>query len=382
MALFIIENVIFWLSIFIIFWTYAGYFIFLKFFSIFRHFAVEKKEYYPFISIIITVYNEEKRINQKLENTYKISYPGDKMEIIVASDCSTDNTESIVRSFESKGVKLISFPERHGKHFCQGEAIKQAKGEIVILTDATTFLKDDAVKSIVSNFIDDSIGIVSGKDQTNSEDGEAQGEGFYVRYEMKLRALESKAGSLIGASGSFYAARKSVCKIAHPDLSYDFYLPIVAYSNGYRTILDETAIGYYNIVANPKKEFQRKVRTVVHGIDALYHCKSVLNPFQFGIFAFEMASHKLMRWLAPFAMISALIANIPLSFHNHFYLAILLLQIMFYGLTLFAYLIKKLQNNILFKIPYFFVMANSSILVAWFQFLKGEKYVTWQSTQR
>jgi glycosyltransferase involved in cell wall biosynthesis len=378
----VISYLIFWLSVFIIIWTYFGYYIFLKTLAIFRHKAIEKKEYYPFISVIITVFNEEKRISQKIENTFTTTYPHDRMEIIVSSDCSADNTDEIVRSYANRGLKLITFTERHGKHYCQGEAIKQAKGEIVILTDATTFLKDDAIQIIVSNFADNSIGIVSGMDQTISENGKPQGEGFYVKYEMKLRALESAVGSLIGASGSFYAARKIVCKIAHPDLSYDFYLPIIAYSNGYRTIIDESAIGYYNIINDPSKEFQRKVRTVVHGIDGLYHCRKVLNPFKYGFFAFEMASHKLMRWLVPFAMIFAFAANILLSSHNRFYFAFLICQILFYGLTLAAYLIKKLQDKMIFKIPYFFVMANYSILIAWFEFLKGEKYVTWQSTKR
>jgi glycosyltransferase involved in cell wall biosynthesis len=379
---YILGNIVFWISILIIIWTYAGYFLFLKLLAIFRNVTIEKKEHCPFISVIITVYNEERHISQKIENTFKTKYPSDKMEIIIASDCSADKTDEIVKSYAYRGVKLISFTERHGKHYCQGEAIKQAKGEIVILTDATTFLKEDAIQIIVGNFADNDIGIVSGMDQTISESGQPQGEGFYVRYEMKLRALESRVGSLVGASGSFYAARKAVCKIAHPDLSYDFYLPIVAYDCGYRTIIDESAIGYYNIIDNSSKEFQRKVRTVVHGIDVLYHCRNVLNPFKYGFFAFEMVSHKLMRWLVPFAMIIAFIANMALIQSNQFYLAAFCSQILFYGLTLAAYLFKNLQNITIFKIPYFFVMANYSIFIAWFEYLNGERYVTWQSTKR
>ena len=377
-----IAIIIFWISIFLTFWAYIGYYIFLKIVAMFYRKDISKTGDKPFISVVVTAYNEEKRIRHKIENIFKTSYPRDKMEIIVASDCSTDKTNEIVTSFKDQGVRLIAFAERHGKHYCQAEAVQQANGDVVILSDATTFLKEDAIENIISNFSDPTIGVVSGMDNILSEEGEVQGEGLYVRYEMALRSLESKVCSLVGASGSFYAVRKDLYENIYGDMSADFYLPIVAYKNRYRTVLDESAIGYYKILNDPRKEFQRKVRTIVHGIDILIYFRQILNPFKYGFYSFQLLSHKLGRWLVPFTLITALISSALLIGHSGFYKAMFVIQVAAYLSSLAAHYVKKLQSSQLFKIPYFFIMANASILVAWIEYLKGERYITWQATKR
>jgi glycosyltransferase involved in cell wall biosynthesis len=373
---------VFWISLFIVFWSYIGYFVFLKVLVVFKNRKYEKKEIYPHVSVIITAHNEEKRIAQKLENTLKVDYPSDMLEIIVASDYSTDRTVEIVEGFRDRDVKLLSYTERQGKHFCQAEAVGISQGEIIIMTDATTFLKEDAVKLIVENFADPRIGVVSGMDKVALDEGEVEGEGLYVRYEMKLRSLESSVGSLIGASGSFYAVRRPLCIFKYPDKSSDFYLPIIAYTKGYKSILDERAIGYYKVLYDPRKEFDRKVRTVVHGIDVFMNFLSILNPFKYGFYSIQMASHKLARWLVPFALIGALLSNSILVESGKFFFVLMIMQIIVYSLTFLAYFIRPLQQISVFRVPYFFIMANYSILVAWIEYLKGERYVTWQATQR
>jgi len=377
-----IAIVIFWISIFLTFWAYFGYYVFLRFVALFYYKDIRKTGDKPFISVIVTAYNEEIRIKQKIDNIFETSYPHDKLEIIVASDCSTDKTNEIVASFKDRGVRLIAFTERYGKHYCQAEAVQRAKGGIVILSDAATFLKKDAIENIVSNFSDPTIGVVSGMDNILSESGAVQGEGLYVRYEMALRSLESKVCSLVGASGSFYAVRKELYKNIYGDMSADFFMPIVAYKNRYRTVLDETAIGYYKILNDTRKEFQRKVRTIVHGIDILVHFGYILNPFKYGFYSFQLLSHKLGRWLVPFALIAALMASGLLISYNSFYKTVFAIQIAAYLSALAAHYVKKLQSSQLFKIPYFFIMANVSILVAWIEYLKGERYITWQATKR
>lgn len=375
-------KVVFWLSIFIVFWSYIGYYIFLRMLSVFGKTQYEKKKIFPQISVIITAHNEEKRIAQKLENTLKSDYPPDKLEIIVASDYSTDRTTEIVENFRGRGVKLLAYSERQGKHYCQAEAVGIARGEIIVMTDATTFLKEDALNLIVENFADPRIGVVSGMDKVALDEGEVEGEGLYVRYEMQLRALESSVGSLIGASGSFYAVRKSLCKFKFPDKSSDFYLPIIAYTEGYKSIQDERAIGYYKVLYDPKKEFERKIRTVVHGIDVFMNFLYILNPFKYGLYSIQMASHKLARWLVPFALMAALLSNSVIVDSSTVFWVLMIGQMLIYALTLMAFFIKPLQRNSLFRIPYFFIMANYSILVAWIEYLKGERYVTWQATRR
>jgi glycosyltransferase involved in cell wall biosynthesis len=375
-------KLVFWLSIFIIFWSYIGYYLFLKLITLFNKNKYEKKAIFPSVSIIITAHNEEKRIHQKLDNTIQSDYPKDKLEIIVASDNSTDKTEEIIKSYFPQDVKLISFSERQGKHYCQAEAVSQSRGEIIIMTDATTFLNKDAIRMIVENFADPRIGVVSGMDKVALEEGEVEGEGLYVRYEMGLRELESSVGSLIGASGSFYAVRRRLCNFTFPEKSSDFYLPIIAFTEGYKSIQDERAIGYYKVLNDPKKEFTRKVRTVVHGLDVLMSILYVLNPFKYGFYSIQVASHKLARWLVPFAMIGALLSNSVLADSNRVFWILIMAQILVYTMTLFAYFIKPLQQFLLFRIPYFFILANYSILVAWIEYWKGERYITWKATRR
>jgi len=377
-----IIHLLFWVSFFLIFWTYFGYLITLKALSLFYSKGVNKQEYFPEASLIITAYNEEERIGHKIENSLALNYPKNKLEIIVVSDGSTDRTIDIVKSYHDKCVKLLAIPVRHGKHYGQGKGIKMAKNDIVILSDVTTFLKEDAVGKIVRNFADQKIGCVSGLDEIQNVDSNIQGEGAYVKYEMKLRAFESDVNSLVGVSGSFFAVRKHLCQNWIDNLSSDFYMPIIAHMNGYRTVLEKEAIGYYKVLNKQQKEFSRKVRTVVHGIEVLSQFKGILNPFKYGLYSCQMLSHKLSRWLVPLYLIFLFWTNFLLVSQNTFFLITLALQIVFYIFAIFAYFIKSLTKILFFRIPLFFVMVNYSIVVAWHNYFIEGDFVLWEPTKR
>ncbi len=378
----LIMQIIFWFLLSLIFWTYFGYMFALKVISVFRRKKVKKSEYYPEVSLIITAFNEENNIRRKIENSLALNYPEDKLEIIVVSDGSTDNTEDIVRSFEDKGIKLLASSEREGKHFGQGKGVEIAKSELLVFSDVSTFLKSDAVENIIENFADPKIGCISGQDEIKSERFSSQGEGFYVRYEMELRALESASNSLVGVSGSFFAIRKILCENWIGNLSSDFYLPIMTYMNGYRTVLEETAIGYYEILDEERNEFARKVRTIVHGMGVLFRFKEILNPFKYGFFSIQMISHKLSRWLVPLYLIFLFLINLLLIDTTSVFLITLTIQAVFYLLALAGYLIPGLKRHFIFKIPLFFVMVNYSIIVAWYNFLLGKSFIIWEPTKR
>lgn len=373
---------IFVLALAEILWSYAGYPLFLLICSQFIRRTTFLNQWEPEVTVVITAHNEEKRIAQKIENTLALDYPSDKLNVIVVSDASTDGTEEIVRNYVSRGVTLKIIPERRGKHYGQGMGVASSPTELVVLTDATTFLKSDAVRFIVENYADPTIGCASGCDDVKEQPGSSVGEGAYVRYEMALRRLESRVSSLIGASGSFFSVRKSLCDTWIDDMSSDFYMPITCYMKGYRSVLDERAIGYYTVLHDPAREFQRKLRTIVHGLEVLFHFKQVLNPFKYGLFSIQLLSHKLCRWLVPFAMIAALVSNILLLAHGVAYQMIFVLQLTIYCLAAAAYVYRPIQNLTLFKIPLFFVMVNLSILLAWYKYLRGEKYVVWKATER
>jgi cellulose synthase/poly-beta-1,6-N-acetylglucosamine synthase-like glycosyltransferase len=372
----------FWLAMFLIFWTYFGYFLLLWILSFFYSRGSKKDEFTPRVSLIIAAHNEEKRIREKLENSMSLSYPKGKLEIIVVSDASNDRTEEIVGSFKEKGIQSISTAERKGKHYAQKRGIEMATGEIMVLTDASTFLQGDAIQKIVRNFSDASIGCVSGRDRVRSSGSRLQGEGFYVRYEMELRALESRLGSLVGASGSFYAVRKSLCQRWYSEFASDFYLPIISYMSGYRTVLEPEAIGYYEVLKDPQKEFQRKVRTVVRGLEVLFKFKGIMNPFKYGTYSFQMISHKLSRWLVPIYLIFLFGLNLLLLDRGIFFRMLFVFQVLFYLLASTAFLVRRLQDIMLFKIPFFFIVVNLSILVAWYNFLIGKRFVIWEPSKR
>lgn len=377
-----VKEAIFWLSVIGIFWAYFGYWLMLKGLSLFYTRPVARGEAKPPLSIVITAYNEERRIAEKLDNTLALDYPKEMLEIIVVSDGSTDRTEDIVRSYAERGVKLLAIEGRHGKHYGQGRGIRMATSEIVILTDATTFLESDGAAMIVRNFADPTIGCVSSEDRMKSSGGGETGEGMYVTYEMKLRALESAVGSLVGVSGSFWAVRKHLCGDWIDNMSADFYMPSITRINGLRTVVEPQARGYYEVLRDPQKEFARKVRTIVHGFEVLFRFARVLNPFRYGFYAVQMFSHKLCRWLAPLFLIAALVSNIFLWGNGLFYQVAIVAQAGLYALSVLAYLVRRLQGVIIFKVPFFFVMFNLSILVAWYKYLTGQEYVTWEATKR
>lgn len=374
-------QIIFWASVGLTVWTYFGYPIALRLWSAIFPRPIKREEILPPVTVIITGYNEERRIKDKLENVLAADYPKDKFEVIVVSDGSTDRTDDIVRTFADRGVKLLRIPERHGKHYGQGRGIRIATSDIVILSDATTFFDPDGPRRIVRSFADPTVGCVSSEDRMKSSASGSSGEGAYVRYEMMLRTAENMAGGLIGVSGSFYAVRKHLCAEWIDNMSADFFMPIIARRHGFRTVVDKEAFGYYEVVDNPKKEFQRKVRTIVHGMEVFFRLSNIMNPFHYGLFSIQILHHKLSRWLVPCYLIAACAANIAL-WGNPFYDTLLMIQAAFYGLALVGLLIPPARQLFLFKIPFFFAMVNYSILLSWYYYLIGKEFVVWEPTKR
>lgn len=373
---------LFWLSIIFILYAYMGYPLLLMFMSKVRNRTVVKGDIIPNVSFIITAYNEEKRIQEKIEDTLKQEYPKAKLEIIIASDCSVDRTDEIVKSYESQGIRLVRASERRGKEATQKLAIDTATGDIFVFSDVATMLSSHGIRNIVRNFKDPTVGCVSSEDRFVDADGKVSGEGAYVKYEMKLRNLETKVNTLVGLSGSFFAARKEVCQDWAVDLQSDFNTLLNTVKTGLRGVSDPESIGYYKNIIDEKKEFERKVRTVIRGISVFMKSLSLLNPFRYGLFSWQLFSHKLCRWLVPFAMILVLVSNLFLIPHHKMYNYIIILQVLFYVVAFGSSIRKILPFRGLMKIPFYFVMANLSILIAWYRYFKGERLVTWEPSKR
>lgn len=375
-------EVLFWISVGVIVYAYFGYPLLLLVLSkvVKRH--VQVADITPHVTIIIPTYNEKKRIAQKLDNTLTLNYPKELMEIIVTSDCSTDGSDDIVKSYADRGVKLVRQDQRRGKHYAQGLALEQASAEIVVFTDASILLPEDAIRKIVRNFADPSIGCVSSTDRILGENGTVNTEGVYIRYDMLLRKLESMVGSSTGMSGSFYAARKELCDNWIPNMSNDFYIPIRAMMSGYRAILDQEVFGYYKLVGSYKHEFIRKVRTIVHGLQVLFYYADIMNIFRYPFYSVQIISHKMGRWVVPLFMVAAFVSNIFLTGQSLFYYVTMIVQAVFYVIALLAFIAPGLRSILPVRIIYFFTMANASILYAWIRYLGGEMYESWEPSQR
>ena len=376
-------EIVLWASVTLIAYAYLGYPLMLGLASLVRRRRVEKAAVIPSVTFIIAAYNEEKRIAEKLENTLKLVYPRERLEILVASDCSSDRTDEIVISYADRGIQLVRSPVRKGKEAAQKLAVEMAKGEIQVFSDVATMLPEQAVLNIVKNFNDPTVGCVSSVDRFVEEDGRASGEGAYVRYEMLLRALETRVNSLVGLSGSFFAARRTVCQGMWSDeLQSDFNTVLNSMRLGLRGVADPDSVGYYRNIADERKEYDRKVRTVLRGISVFMRSLALANPVRHPVFAWQMLSHKLCRWLVPFAMLAAFVSNAFLAPLSRWYAILFLIQALFYAVALGGILWKPLLRLPAVKLVSFFLLVNASILQAWIRYWSGERLVAWEPSKR
>jgi glycosyltransferase involved in cell wall biosynthesis len=329
------------------------------------------------VSFIITAHNEASRIAEKIENTLDQNYPARSLEIIVASDCSTDETDEIVGAYSPR-VRLVRAWERNGKEAAQRLAIEASSGHILIFSDVATALAPDGVATIVQNFSDPTVGCVSSVDRFVDADGRTSGEGAYVRYEMLLRTLETRVNGLVGLSGSFFAARRVVCGRWADGRQSDFSTLLNAVELGFRGVLDPQTAGYYRNITDQSREFERKIRTVVRGFAVLASNARMLNPFRFGLFAWQLASHKLCRWLVPFGMVGALLSNVLLASGSTFYADMLAGQAAFYG----ASIAGLWSERRILRLPSFLVLANLAVLAAWFRYIRGDRMIVWKPSER
>jgi cellulose synthase/poly-beta-1,6-N-acetylglucosamine synthase-like glycosyltransferase len=376
-----VAEFLFWACAAFIFYAYLGYPMGLWLLTSVRSRTVRCSDITPRVSLIIAARNEEARIRAKIENTLALDYPPSHLEVIVASDCSTDATHDILKEYAGRRIRLVVSPERSGKEFAQRQAIWASTMDILVFSDVATELEPHSLRKIVRNFADPTVGCVSSEDRLIGHDGHVSGEGAYVRYEMLLRTLETKLGSVVGLSGSFFAARREMCKPWAIDLPSDFTTLLNTLRHGLRGISDPASIGYYRDLADRRREYSRKVRTIVRGMSALLRHLELLNPFQYGLFSWQLFSHKLCRWLVPFAMVGLLVSNLLLIPQSGFYATVGVAHLAAYGIAVSDALRQQHPSGVR-RILSFLVLANLSILSAWFDLLRGRRFVTWEPSRR
>ena len=377
-------EIIFWLTLGIIFYTYFGYPLFILLLSLFVNHEIKKGEMEPNVTVLITAYNEEKNIVAKLENTLSLDYPKEKLEIIVASDASEDRTDQIVREFSTRGVILHRVEGRVGKTETQNQTVKRAKGDIVIFSDATTKYKKDAIRKIIRNYNDPSIGAVSGRYEYVNPTGAPVGLGsiLFWKYENSVKSRQTRIETVTGCCGCIYSVRKSLYEPLPREIISDLVEPLKILEKGYRIAFEPEAIAYEETTETSEEEFGMRVRVISRGMSGLWYMRKLFNPFQYGFVTFQLFSHKVLRWMIPFMLPFLLISNLFLVGYP-FYALTFVAQVLFYIGAMGGYLLDKMGKKVkLLALPLYYCVVNAASVAAFFRTVFGKKAIVWETVRK
>lgn len=391
-------EILFWISLFIVFYTYIGYgivlYILVKVKEFFRkpaHFPMPSDEELPELTLFIAAYNEEDVVNEKMKNCLALNYPAGKLKIFWITDGSNDQTNERLSHWPQATV--LHQPERQGKTAALNRGMKFVKTPIVIFTDANTNLNREALREIVHAFVNPKVGCVAGEKRIamqTKDNAAAGGEGIYWKYESALKALDSRLYSAVGAAGELFAVRRELFQDMPTDtLLDDFILSLRIAMQGYTIAYCAEAYATESGSADMQEEEKRKVRIAAGGLQSIWRLRPLLNPFRYGCLNFQYVSHRVLRWsLTPILLFLLLPLNVALLFttnHPELYTVILALQVLFYLMGLWGYYLsrKHIKNKILF-IPYYFLFMNVNVIRG-FRYLskrKGSGSGAWEKARR
>jgi len=371
---------LFWISAAAIIYTYLGYPIAVWLLGSVLKLRIHKTSITPSVSVVIACHNEERNIDARIRNVLECEYPGHLVEIIVVSDGSTDRTAEVAQRIASGLVTVLSYDRRRGKAAALNLGVAFATGEITLFADARQSFDSNVIKELVANFGDPSVGAVSGELLLESSRGSSVGEGvgLYWKYEKWIRKSESRAGSVIGATGAIFAIRKELWRpLPEATILDDVYTPMQIALSGKRVIFEEKAIARDKTAESSGKEFTRKVRTLTGNYQLCQLMPRLLLPTSLLVLRFY--SHKLMRLLAPIFFIVLLATSAMLVSRPDvgiIYQAALVSQVVFYGSVLVAALSLKRNRRVpVLNFAYVFSLMNAAALVGLFYFVIGKRNV-------
>lgn len=385
--------IVFWVSLFLIFYTFFGYGILLFFLvKLKRVFYPEKKLQYEFdelpgCTLVVAAYNEQDFIEAKIANTLALNYPATKLSFLFITDGSIDLTPEIVSRYPQ--IKLMHTTAREGKIAAVHRAIKEITSELIVFTDANTFLNANALVYLCRHYADEKVGAIAGEKRVMVEDtaDATAGEGFYWKYESKLKAWDSELYTVVGAAGELFSIRRNLYEpVPANSVLDDFMISMRIAEKGYVIVYEPDAYAMESSSANITEELKRKIRIAAGGIQSVIWLKSLLNPFKFPVLSFQYLSHRVLRWtITPFLVILVFFLNMVLVMEqpNGIYALLLLAQVIFY---LSAYLgkvmeAKKLRVKVLF-VPYYFCVMNYAVMAGLSRFFFSGQSVIWEKAIR
>jgi cellulose synthase/poly-beta-1,6-N-acetylglucosamine synthase-like glycosyltransferase len=324
---------IFWTALVGVAYVYAGYPLLLLTWRTWGRRPVRKRRQEPSVSLVIAMRNERRNVQAKMQNCFDLDYPASQLQVVVSLDAPTDGTEALVRAYAAKGVEVVSSSVHRGKAEALNSGVAAATGEIVVFADARQHFEKGAVRELVANFADASVGAVSGElvllDDRGKESSDAAG--AYWRYEKKLRAMESHIHSVPGATGAIYAVRRELFKpLTAGTILDDVAIPLRIVLAGKRVVFDPAARAYEVASGSTKSEYGRKTRTLAGNYQLFTQMPELLAPWRNPIFV-QVVSHKLGRLLVPYCLAALFISNLFLL--HGFYLVVMVSQVLWYALA-------------------------------------------------
>ena len=364
-------------------YIFIGYPILLALLSVLRPARVIDKGDIRFtVTLLISCYNEETVIRQKLENALESDYPEEKLRIVVISDGSTDRTDAIIAEFQPFGVHLVRQEGRLGKTCGLNLAMTEVDSDIVVFSDANAMYRPDAILRLVENFNDRRVGYVVGEARyTNVGASSAStSENSYWQYEILIKKMESRVHSMVGGDGAIYAIRRELYEPLEKTDINDFVNPLQIIAKGYRGVYEPAAICHEETAGDFEKEFKRKTRIVNRSFSGVLRVPAALNPFKTGIFSLQLLSHKVLRWFSGLFSLNVIVGTFCLAFLGHrAFQLIALFIIVFLALVYTGFLFKDKPKTLsVFYYPYYYTLVNIASLKGILQSIKGSVQVTWE----
>ncbi len=374
---------VFWVAAFLLFYVYAGYPLLLALFGLFVRGKRPEQGNYPRLSVLIAAYNEEAAIAEKIKQTLALEYPKDKLEVLVLSDCSTDRTDEIVKSYPDSRVRLVRMAERRGKTSAQNFGIREAQGEVVVFSDATAIYHPRALAYLATNYQDPKVGAVSGRYKYfDPEDQSPTGLGSsaFWNYENMIKMMQSKIRTITGCCGCIYSVRKAAYTDLADDIISDLVQPLQVIRKGYKVLFEDRALAYEETTKSTREEFSMRVRVVTRAMRGLLSVSDVLMPWKFAWPAFQLWSHKVLRWMVPLFLMTIFISNLFLL-DSQLFRALMVAQLAFYAAAILNVVLPLHRVWKPLGIPLFFCTLNAAALFSMVELGRGKKYVTWQTVR-